>query len=152
VFSGGTFLMDVAVGGAVADNVILFGDFFFAEADHPEATINGVGAGTLNGSLDIGGLGGGIAYYFPDSNVYLAGTFAATQIDANDNGNNQVGSTRWGVGVSGLVGKEWWVSPDWGLGLAGQFIAARMKAGNDVQPSTTWTTVAFGLLFSATYN
>ena len=150
-FSGGSVNLNVAVGGAITDNVILYGEFFFADADQPDVKLNGTSLGSLNGSVDIGGLGGGIAYYFPDPNVYIAGTLAATKIDQNDSNGNTMGSTNWGIGFSGLVGKEWWVSPDWGLGLAGQLIVASMKDSSN-SGAPTWTALSLGLLFSATYN
>jgi hypothetical protein len=150
--TGGGYFFDFAVGGAVTDNVILFGELFIADADHPDGTVNGVSGGSVNGTLDVVGLGGGIAYYFPESNVYISGTIAAPKLEASDNSNNTTGTTNFGLGFSGQVGKEWWVSSDWGLGMAAQFIAARMKDRTDITPAPTWTTLQFGLLFSATYN
>jgi hypothetical protein len=50
----------------------------------------------------------------------------------------------------GVVGKEWWISQNWGFGLAGEFIAASMK--DETDPKVTWTASAYSLLFSATYN
>lgn len=150
--SGGSIHLDVAVGGAVVDNLIVFGDIFFADADRPDVKINGSSAGAANGSVDVVGIGGGVAYYFPDINLYLSGTLAATKMEVNDSDSNTVGSTRLGFGFSGLIGKEWWVSADWGLGAAAQFIVASMKDGGDITPDSSWTALSFGLLFSATYN
>jgi hypothetical protein len=54
-----------------------------------------------------------------------------------------------------LVGKEWWVSDNWGLGLSGQMVPGTFR-GKD--PDLTlglvpsWKATAFSLLFSATYN
>jgi hypothetical protein len=50
-----------------------------------------------------------------------------------------------------MVGKEWWVTQDWGLGLAGQFQVASMKDHPD-GVSTRMTAETFSLLFSATFN
>lgn len=55
-----------------------------------------------------------------------------------------------GLGVQVIVGKEWWMTPDWGLGIAGELTLASMKDRND--PSTSWNGGGFGVLFSATYN
>jgi hypothetical protein len=58
-----------------------------------------------------------------------------------------------GVGASFMAGKEWWVSHDWGLGVAGQFRVAWMKAKAEFAGSDdTMTATAFAILFSATYN
>ena len=49
-----------------------------------------------------------------------------------------------------MVGKEWWVTQDWGLGVAGEVLFASMKDAGDT--SITWTGTAFSVVFSATYN
>jgi hypothetical protein len=90
-----------------------------------------------------------LAYYLPN-NVYIAGTLATMQwsVTESDDSNATLADSKWGFGVQGLVGKEWWVSEDWGLGVAGEVMAASMKDDDD----NTWTGLAFSLLFSATYN
>jgi hypothetical protein len=65
-----------------------------------------------------------------------------------------VGKSDLGFGVNASVGKEWWVSENWGVGAALQFMAATMKDhqvfAGDSKP--TWTAIGFALLFSATFN
>jgi hypothetical protein len=140
---------DLAVGGAVAPNFILYGALLIADASSPSLTLNGMSAGSSNGSIDVVGFGGGAAYYFPDTNLFLLGTIYAARIESSDSGGNTVGTSDLGWAVEGQVGKEWWVSADWGLGLAGQVIGGRI---NDKGGSPTWTALSFGLLFSATFN
>ena len=55
-----------------------------------------------------------------------------------------------GLGLKLAVGKEWWVSDHWGIGVAGQFFISR----NDDPDATTvkLTTLGGGVAFSATYN
>jgi hypothetical protein len=158
VISGGSLALSIAVGGAITDNLILFGTFTFAEITSPDIKINGMSFGTSNNSADSAGLGGGVAYYFEPSNVYLSGSLLAHQLQISDSGGNAVAQTQWGVGFEGLVGKEWWVSDNWGLGIAAQFLFASMKDKPDATglvmtgDTPTWTTETFSLLFSATYN
>jgi hypothetical protein len=152
--SGPSINLNVAVGGAVAENLILYGELFFVDAEQPDVKLvklNTYNAGHLNGSVDVIGLGGGVAYYFATLNFYLAGTLATAKIESNDSNSNTIGSTNWGIGLSGLVGKEWWASPQWGLGVAGQLIVAVMKDRGGAN-APTWDARSFGLLFSATYN
>ena len=47
-----------------------------------------------------------------------------------------------------LVGKEWWVGTDWGIGVAGQVLIVR--ASDDFLGDIGG--LGFGVLFSATYN
>jgi hypothetical protein len=46
------------------------------------------------------------------------------------------------------LGKEWWVSDTWGLGVAGMLLAS----GNGGGGGSTFTTWSGAILFSATYN
>lgn len=48
-----------------------------------------------------------------------------------------------------MVGKEWWVSDNWGLGVAANFMVGSMK---DKDYDTRWTGLSTSILFSATYN
>jgi hypothetical protein len=147
--SGPGASLGVALGGVVAPNLIIYGTFYGVSVSDPTLDVSGGGSGTLNGlSLTMIGFGGGLAYYLPN-NVYISGTLATTQfsLSETDNNNNSADS-KWGFGVQGLVGKEWWVSQDWGIGVAGEVLASSMKDETD----ESWTGLSFGLLFSATYN
>jgi hypothetical protein len=48
-----------------------------------------------------------------------------------------------------MLGKEWWISHDWGLGLALQVYGGSMDDQNDGE---TWTVGAFSIAASFTYN
>ncbi len=141
--------LDIAVGGAVAPNFILYGAFLVADASSPSASLNGMSLGSSSGSLDVVGFGAGAAYYFPDANVFVLGTIYAARIEGSDSNGNTVQTSNLGWVLEGQLGKEWWVSTDWGLGVAGQVVGGRM---DDKGGSPTWTALSFGLLFSATYN
>jgi hypothetical protein len=50
-----------------------------------------------------------------------------------------------------MVGKEWWVSRNWGIGVAGQLVGASVKdSGAAVRP--TWSVGSFAIAFTATFN
>jgi len=57
------------------------------------------------------------------------------------------------IGIAGqaALGKEWWVSEHWGLGLKGEFTVTSNK-DSAAANAPTWTGYAFGVSFSATYN
>ena len=145
--SGGAF--GLAVGYAVSPNLIAYGELFDNVAVGPTMEVGGatygsdddVAAGTV-------GVGIGVAYYLP-SNIYVSGTLAMSQVTIQQDG-EEVGESEFGPGVSLMVGKEWWVSKNWGLGVAGQIYGGRMKDQGTNPP--TWTTTAFTLAFSATFN
>jgi len=47
------------------------------------------------------------------------------------------------------VGKDWWVSENWGLGAAAQLLLGSAK---DRNADANWSTAAVALMFTATYN
>lgn len=143
-----------AVGGAVFPNLILYGQFILTTLSSAEVTVNGQAFGNANNDVNLIGLGPGVAYYFAGPNVFIAETVALTQIYTDD-ANVAVRESEWGWSLETLIGKEWWVSQDWGLGIAGQFVFGKMKAKPIPGMTTsvpTWTAISGGLLFSATYN
>jgi hypothetical protein len=50
-----------------------------------------------------------------------------------------------------MVGKEWWVSTNWGLGVAGQIMYMSIK-DKEIIEEKDMTFASFGVLFTATYN
>jgi hypothetical protein len=152
--SGGSFAFSAAFGGAILQNLILYGEMIGYGI--PESKYNNDGMnGTSSHTLNITGFGPGVAYYFMPLNLYLSGTLVLHQIseNASGNSNNGVTLTDTGVGVSLMVGKEWWVSADWGLGIAADFFLGSAKNRPDyTTPDSRWTSKGFAVMFSATYN
>ena len=151
--SGGGVSIGFAVGGAITRNLILFGTVAGTVISDPSVRLNGVSSAysTPSGSsASVGGTGAGLAYYFEPVNVYLSGALMLVTFEFDDANNKAIYQSDAGVGFQGIVGKEWWVSTNWGLGLAGELYVATMKDKTD--PNTNWTSSAFSVLFSATYN
>ena len=145
----------IAVGGAVNSHLIIYGTVIDSEASDPEVKVNGQSQGSTNNGTSAGvvGIGAGLAYYL-DSNLFFAGSLLASRLVVDDSNGNSLGKSEWGFTFEGLLGKEWWVSDNWGLGVSGQLLLGAMKdhatiAGEAVP---TWTLAAFSVLFSATYN
>lgn len=151
---GGGGAFSIAVGGALNRHLILFGEITNSVAVDPNFKIEGGRSGSNNGSVSMVGFGGGLAYY-TDANVYLSGSLLLSQLQFNDDdGSSSDAHTDFGVGINALIGKEWWVSDNWGLGIAGQLLAATMKdqstAGFSETP--TWTALSLNVLFTASFN
>jgi hypothetical protein len=153
--SGGGFGFSIAAGGALNDNLILFGELLVDSALSPDVEVNGVKTATLdNASAGLGGFGAGVAYYVMPVNLFLSGALTASRLTVNDSNGNEVGSSDLGIGIDLDVGKEWWVSDNWGLGVVGQFFVASMK-DKDALPGgdrPTWKVVGFSVALSATFN
>jgi hypothetical protein len=146
--SGVGIPLGVAVGGAVIENFILAGDFWFASALSPSFEFGGQTATASDSSFSLGGVGLNLTYYFMPANVYVSFTPSIVMASLTVSGIS--GDTEAGFGGKLGVGKEWWVGDHWGLGLAGQFFFGINKDKGTDPP--TWTSLGGGLAFSATYN
>jgi hypothetical protein len=146
--TGGVFRFQI--GGAVSKNLLLYGEFGGLVITEPEFTWQGVTGNLENTDLSVLDIGGGITYYIMPANIYLSTTltFSRDRIEVEGLGDAE---TNAGLGVYLSIGKEWWVSNRWGLGIAlfGSFSNAKDKSDGveyDVKNQ------AFGVLFSATFD
>jgi hypothetical protein len=156
IYEGRSTSFGFGVGRTIARNVALFGTFISSIAYDPDFRRGGAGLQAprvVDGSTNLLGLGGGIAIYVEALNVYLSAAIAVTQLRLSDTMDlpHNAGP---GLGGQAMVGKEWWVSPNWGVGFAGEVIwASWMKDGQAGAPySVYWKGGALALVFSATYN
>jgi opacity protein-like surface antigen len=154
--SGTGGALGIAIGYAIAPNVILYGEIFDNVAISP--TIENDAMETeLSDDTAFGlvGIGPGIAVYLPH-NFYLSSTlaFARLVVDPNTEEDDDEGTSDLGVALTAAVGKEWWVSKNWGLGLALQLYGGAMKDGaeDDDGEDVTWSAGGALLAFSATLN
>ena len=157
--SGSGVQFDLSIGRALTTDLILFGQISTNTVLAPTITLRG---GNLSAaettdedvSASTIGLGVGVQYYVMPAGVYVAGSVLAVQLQiAQDEDGDGVqddrrGSER-GIGVQLRVGKEWWVSDEWGLGVAGSYLRASIpeEGGTD-----DWAVNNFALTFTATYN
>jgi hypothetical protein len=154
-YSGTSTSLGIAGGVAFAPNLIAFGNLVVLNISNASQSIAGSPVGNVGGSIGWMALGPGLAYYVEPSNFYFAGTVGIARANFGSGTNSTGGSgniTSWGLGGQFLVGKEWWVSQNWGLGIAGQVVLSTASDANPALSSINWTTAGFNLLFSATYN
>ncbi|MGA8890655.1 MAG: hypothetical protein WB493_03735 [Anaeromyxobacteraceae bacterium] len=145
--TGASSQFGVAVGGAVAENVILAGDIWGGVLFAPKVTVGGI-TGTRSSSASLVGFGPHLSYYFMPANIYLSLTPAITIVSLTYDGSSA--NTKAGFGSKIALGKEWWVGDHWGLGVAGQFMFS-INVDEGTNPPT-WSTFAGGVAFSATLN
>jgi hypothetical protein len=149
VYSGWGAGFDVRIGGTVAPNFMLSGDLMGWVLENPKVDVSGYGSGSLqNTSFLQSTIGVGVTYYFMPVNMFLAGTvgFAGFSLDAN----GQTANTDKGLGLYLKVGKDWWVGPDWALGIAGSFGWSSVKNSAGTV-SETLSGYSVGIQFNATY-
>ncbi len=151
--SGNGVAMTFAFGGAVTPHLVLYGEMLVNMAFEPDLEYGGTSQPMTGTNVGLLGIGPGVAYYLEPSNLFFSGTLAFSQVQesASDssNSNDSADLTDMGIGASFMVGKEWWVSNNWGLGLAGLLRLASMKMRYE---DTRMTATAISVLFSATYN
>lgn len=149
-FSGLGLAGSIALGGAVAPNLVLHGDLFFISI--LDAAVDGGiydrdPEFNYDGDVSILAPGLGLTYYLMPANFYLSGALGlANGVWERSDGERQ--SSRIGIAANLVLGKEWWVDPLWGLGLASQLTF--MRAGDYHYRSIR--ALAVSLQFSATYN
>lgn len=131
-----------SIGGAVAEDLILFGHLTASSMQRPTFSY-GDHRFEIDGSVEVGGIGVGLAYYFMPANLYVSGALLATRLELSDDHGTTLAESKTGGGIELAVGKEWWVSDNWGLGLAGRVMMASIDGTRTVSPA---------LVFSATYN
>jgi hypothetical protein len=147
--SGWGMGMNMAFGMAVARNLILFGELAGSTAWGPTKT--GISSDATNANMIS--IGPGLVYYVEPMNLYLSGALAFAFFSLTNPGAEPAGRQTevGGAGFAGslLVGKEWWISDNWGIGLAAMLHAGSLKV-KDVD--ARMTAVGGSLLLSATYN
>lgn len=146
--SGAGPSLGVAGGVAVQPNLIVHGELFYDVTYGPTVEFNGQSM-DVEGSAAMVGIGAGITYYMMPGNMYFSGTLAMTQLVAEDEDGDAEG-TEWGPGLALMAGKEWFVAPKTGLGVAARFAFGSQKIDPDIDVS--YTTTTFSLLASATFN
>jgi hypothetical protein len=138
---GGNF--QTAIGAMVAPNLALHGTVWAWFVGSPSAKIAGLDVGQFSGNLNLSALGGGATYYFMPANVYLSGNLGVGQLST------EASSSDAGFVMDLALGKEWWVSSKWGLGLSGGVQYHSIPDGGLTQ---NWSGTTFLLSFSATLN
>jgi len=153
VLSGGGGAASLAFGGIIAPNLALNADLFGMSALGPKVEVNGTDIGNAdNTRMTVAVVGVGLTYYVMPANLYVAASVGAAKGSIETRVRTVLGTVTYkddsdlGVGVNAMIGKEWWVGREWGLGLAGQFLFATLPGdasdvdvlGAAVVLSATW--------------
>jgi hypothetical protein len=138
----------IAAGEAVWENEILAFHFWNVVAAKPEVRQGGFGINNPSATLAIIAFGPEYTRYFGD-NYYLSITPSLSRAIVATSGSS--GATQFGFGLRAGLGKEWWVSDHWGLGVVGQLtFSANQDAGGNPPMWMAWGgTVAFSATYTA---
>jgi hypothetical protein len=146
-FRGLSGAADIAIGWMVRPNLALHATLGGWTLDDPTVRFNGQEEDVQDMSLFLFGYGGGFTWYFGDSNVYLTAWGAAAELDFELDGTTETSDTGYALGLG--VGKEWWVSDRWGLGVS---LSAGYHAVPPGDAESRFKGPSFAVSFSATLN
>lgn len=150
--SGGGSQLAISVGGAVTPELVIAGQLWSTGVNDPTYKVDGRKI-AISGdtSIGMGGLGLELTYFFMPLNAYVSAVPSITALSSKVNGTSA--SSQRGFGLKLAVGKEWFVSDNWGLGLN---VAYAFSSNKDKEepgvPTATWKSSWFGLALSATFN
>lgn len=148
--TAGNFTM--AIGRSIAPNTFLIVDMFGSVVLNPSVELEGLAVGRIDDiEMSFANIGVGITRYIMPANFYIAcGVGLATAKLTSDDTSIE---TELGWGVNAIVGKEWWVSPAWSLGISGQFSYLVVPdEDDDLDVTFDLKTRCISVLFSASYN
>lgn len=86
----------------------------------------------------------GVTYYINPINIFFSGSVGITEFDIND---SQMSDTGFGFQIA--LGKEWWVSPEWGLGVSAAFTYGKADEVNGFGDMSEY---AINIMFSSTFH
>jgi len=147
----------VALGFSPTDHLVLYGEIFDDVATSPTGTLydHPISAGDgVTQTLVAYGIGA--AWYFTSLNAYVSVTGGVGKVAVDATKATTITGTatsETGPMVRLSLGKEWWVSPNWGLGVSLSLESGSMKVpATTVTSQETWKSSAASIAFSATYN
>jgi len=146
--SGAAGDVNFAVGGMIAPNFAIHGTIFGWSLTDPEVELTGHVSGELNGDLSMSAIGAGFTYYFMPANLYISPSVGVGTLTLDIDGLDDIESDP-GLALDFTLGKEWWVSNSWGLGIAGA-VGYHSIPDNGTDEKITGSNVA--IRFTATYN
>ena len=142
---------DIKLGGRIAPNTLLHATLAgVSNGEDLEVSSTRGSYSTSEKSESMSFLGIGLTYYLP-INVFLSGSIGLASFNLQDNGDdgNIEGSTEEGLGFQVAVGKEWWVSDNWGLGVSAAFTYGSAEDKHDAGDASAY---GINVMFSATFN
>ena len=143
---GGMF--GIGLGAAITPSFVIGARYWGIAVVEPDVEVNGQTASTTDTTLALSGIGIDLTYYVMPLNLYLTATPSIGMLSVDVGGTTL--ETDNGFALRLAVGKEWWVSDNWGIGLNVQYAHSSNKDQGTDPP--TWGSNWFGVAFSATYN
>lgn len=153
-FAGAAGGTTIDVGGSLGDNLAIFGRVRSAAIVSPTVWLNDEELGSSDAiGVSQTMVGVGVSHYIMPLNLYLGAAvgFALISIEIERNGVESSYESDLGAGLDLEIGKEWWVSDNWGLGVAGRLSLASADASDDSDEAGDSSALYLAVMFTATY-
>jgi len=147
-FKGPGSVFDLKIGGTISENLILHATILSEYTVGPK--INDVKTDNKV-NLSEGLIGVGLTYYTAE-NFFVSSSLGLGGFTIENEREDLSVSTDSGFGFQLKAGKEWWISPKWGLGVAVYYNGSNVlnEKGNDAEERIKSNN--FGIVFNATLN
>ncbi len=144
-FEGRGLAIHAAVGSSVAPGLIVHLELARTMSYQAALRTGGV---ITDDDVTLGtiAVGAGLTWYLMPANVYLAGSISMMQLGVQPH-EGAAGHTDYGPSLALALGKEWWMSPSWGVGLAARATYGALPAADG-----PFEGGAAALVVSATYD
>ena len=139
-WSGWGLGLGLAIGGAPIPNLALHLDFQGSWTFDPSVEID---------SIAMRMIGLGATFYIVPSDIFLSASAGIGGLGFESDRDGQTKDTNAGFALDVMIGKEWWVGLDWGIGFAAQMIYIYTDDYTDDEGIDAF---AFNFVFTATYN
>ncbi len=147
--SGGGATLRLAAGWNVARGLVVFAEVFADVTVSPTFEAGDLMDEPDDTAFGVSGVGAGLAYYL-GGNYYVSGSVdvVSLRLEYEEAGRTVTRESDEGLGGNITLGREFWVSDGWALGLAVQAFLGSVPGAND----TDWTVGTFGAGLSATFD
>lgn len=159
--NGGSGGFDLAMGGFVAQNLAIHADFGWFDVFDPDFSVDGQVVDSTSVVFQASTFRAGASYYFMPVRTYLSlsAGFAAASItsysysDTSAQNVTLVGReyTKVGPSFAAEFGKEFELSPQWGMGVAAHYELLYVPPTDNHAKATVELAQQIGLRFIATY-
>jgi hypothetical protein len=157
-YSGGGLFWAVDIGAGLTDTLTVQARLAQTQFFGPQRKIDGEEMELDEGrNLSATLFGAGLTYHFMPINLYVTAIGGLSDLRITDGQNPEQydeDKGKVGFGMNLDVGKEWWVVPQTGIGVAGRFMWATGGTENALGRRDTEADrnlLAFGVLFSVTH-
>jgi hypothetical protein len=157
-YAGGGVLWAVDVGAGITDALTVQARLGQTLIFSPQLKVDGEEQELDEGrNVSATLFGAGLTYHFMPLNMYVTAIGGLSELRITDGQNPELydpDDPTLGFGLNLDVGKEWWVVPQTGIGVAGRFVWATGGAETAIdnrEVKSDRNLMAFGVLFSVTH-